>query len=183
MPYTVIRSSLPEVLILEPHLYEDERGFFFESFSVRDFESATGISREFVQDNHARSAKGVLRGLHYQVVEPQGKLLRVCQGEIFDVAVDLRRSSPSFGRWTGVVLSADNRRQVWIPEGFGHGYLALSEAAEVLYKTTAYYAVEHDRCVAWNDATIGVEWPLDGDPQLSRKDREAPRLADAELFD
>ncbi|MCF7200516.1 dTDP-4-dehydrorhamnose 3,5-epimerase [Pseudomonas oligotrophica] len=178
----VVETSLPEVLILEPKVFGDERGFFYESFNAAAFEAATGLQRQFVQDNHSKSRRGVLRGLHYQIQQPQGKLVRVVQGEVFDVAVDLRRSSPSFGRWTGVLLNAENKRQLWIPEGFAHGFVVLSETAEFLYKTTDYYAPEHERSLLWNDPELGIEWPLDEAPQLSAKDIAGKLLRDAELF-
>jgi len=177
-------SALPEVLILEPRVFGDARGFFLESFNAQDFAAATGIEASFVQDNHSRSSTGVLRGLHYQIRQPQGKLVRVVRGRVFDVAVDLRRSSPRFGQWAGVELSEDSHRQLWIPPGFAHGFLVLSETADFLYKTTDYYAPQHERSVLWNDPAIGIDWPLDGrEPVLSAKDREAPRLAGVEHFD
>ena len=178
----VIESSIPEVLIIEPRVFGDERGFFYESFNAAAFEAATGLKRNFVQDNHSKSQRGVLRGLHYQIQQPQGKLVHVVAGEVFDVAVDLRRSSPSFGRWTGVRLSAQNQRQLWIPEGFAHGFVVLSETAEFLYKTTDYYAPEHERSLLWNDPEIGIEWPIEQAPQLSAKDMAGKRLSEAELF-
>jgi dTDP-4-dehydrorhamnose 3,5-epimerase len=178
----VIASELPGVLILEPRVFGDERGFFYESFNARTFEQATGRTCAFVQDNHSRSQRGVLRGLHYQLQQPQGKLVRVVVGEVFDVSVDLRRSSPTFGRWVGVQLSAENKRQLWLPEGFAHGFLVLSEVAEVLYKTTDYYAPEHERCIRWDDPSLAIDWPLDSAPQLSAKDQAGLSLADAELF-
>jgi len=173
---------LGDCLVLEPSVFADTRGFFFESFNQRRFEDVVGKSVKFVQDNHSRSAKNVLRGLHYQIQQPQGKLIRAVAGEIYDVAVDLRRSSPTFGRWAGVVVSAENKRQVWVPEGFAHGFLVLSDFAEVLYKTTDYWAPEHERCLAWNDITLGVDWPTTGEPLLSSKDREGRAFASAELF-
>ncbi len=179
---TATPTALPDVLVLEPRVFGDERGFFFESYTERSFGAATGLTRPFVQDNHSRSAAGVLRGLHYQVREPQGKLVRVVLGEVFDVAVDLRRSSPTFGRWVGVRLSAENKRQLWVPEGFGHGFLVTSPVAEVLYKATAYYAPEHERSVAWDDPDLAIAWPLTAPPTLSPKDRNAPRLGAADLF-
>ena len=157
----VAATAIPDMLLLEPTIYEDERGFFFESFNQKRFEDATGLNIRFVQDNHSRSVKRVLRGLHYQIRRPQGKLLRVTAGEVFDVAVDLRRSSSTFGKYVGTVLSAANKKQFWIPEGFAHGYLVLSDAAEVLYKTTDYYAPEHERCLIWNDPEVGIDWPKD----------------------
>jgi dTDP-4-dehydrorhamnose 3,5-epimerase len=182
MSWTVTPTTLPEVLILEPEVFGDDRGFFFESFNAREFERATGLQRAFVQDNHSRSVRWVLRGLHYQLVRPQGKLVRVVQGTVFDVAVDLRQDSPTFGRWAGVELSAENRRQLWVPEGFAHGFLVLSESAEVLYKTTDYWYREHDRSLLWNDAAIGIEWPLGETPRLAAKDVAAKRLDEAELY-
>lgn len=173
---------LPEVLIFTPDVATDARGFFFESFNRRRFEQATGRSGDFVQDNQSHSARGVLRGLHYQLVKPQGKLVRALSGEIFDVAVDLRRRSPTFGRWTGVVLSAENRRQMWIPEGFAHGFLVLSEWADVFYKVTDDYAPQHERTVIWNDPTLAIAWPIKDQPILSDKDRQGMPLAAAEVF-
>ncbi|HLA31710.1 MAG TPA: dTDP-4-dehydrorhamnose 3,5-epimerase [Pseudomonas sp.] len=177
-----IATELADVLILEPKVFGDERGFFFESFNARAFEQATGLAREFVQDNHSGSQRGVLRGLHYQLQQPQGKLVRVTAGAVYDVAVDLRRGSTTFGRWIGVHLSAENRRQLWVPEGFAHGFLVLSEFAEFLYKTTAYYAPEHERCIRWDDPTLGIAWPLDGAPQLSAKDQAGCSFNAAECF-
>lgn len=177
------KLAVPAVLLLSPKVFGDERGFFFESFSKRAFEQLTGVSCEFVQDNHSKSARGVLRGIHYQVApKAQGKLVRVVQGEVFDIAVDLRRSSPTFGQWVGARLSAENKHQLWIPEGFGHGFVTLSETAEFLYKTTDYYAPDCERCVAWDDPAIGIDWQLDGPPLLSAKDREGRRLGEAEVF-
>ena len=165
----VIQTSLPGVLLIEPRVFGDERGFFFESFNARAFRDAAGITLDFVQDNHSRSRRGVLRGLHYQIEQAQGKLVRAVTGEVFDAVVDLRRSSPTFGRWEGFVLSAQNKRMLWVPPGFGHGYLVLSDAADFLYKTTDYYAPQHERCVIWNDPDIGVEWPLAGAaPKIGR---------------
>ncbi|KIZ37777.1 dTDP-4-dehydrorhamnose 3,5-epimerase [Stutzerimonas stutzeri] len=178
----VIESGIPDVLIIEPRVFGDERGFFYESFNAAAFKAATGLERQFVQDNHSKSQRGVLRGLHYQIQQPQGKLVRVVAGEVFDVAVDLRRSSPSFGRWVGTRLSAQNQRQLWIPEGFAHGFVVLSESAEFLYKTTDYYAPEHERSLLWNDPQLAIEWPIDEPPQLSAKDQAGKRLSDAELF-
>ena len=175
--------AIPDVLLLEPQVFGDSRGFFFESFNQRKFEQAVGYSVEFVQDNHSRSARHVLRGLHYQIRQAQGKLVRVVQGEVFDVAVDLRRGSPTFGLWVGQLLSAENKLQMWIPEGFAHGFVVTSEGAEFLYKTTDFWAPEHERCIAWNDPELAIEWPLQSDPELSGKDREGKCLADAELFD
>ncbi|MEO1751826.1 dTDP-4-dehydrorhamnose 3,5-epimerase [Thiofaba sp. EF100] len=178
----VIPTAIPEVLILEPKVFGDSRGFFMESYNARTFGEATGLDIQFVQDNHSRSVKGVLRGLHYQLQQPQGKLVRVVRGMVFDVAVDVRKSSPTFGRWVGIELSEDNHRQLWIPAGFAHGFLVLSENADFLYKTTDYYAPEHERCIAWDDPTIGIEWPLDAPPLLSAKDRLGISLMEAEVF-
>ena len=178
----VAATAIPGLLLLEPTIHEDERGFFFESFNQKRFEDATGLNIRFVQDNHSRSVKRVLRGLHYQIRRPQGKLLRVTAGEVFDVAVDLRRSSPTFGKFAGIVLSAANKKQLWIPEGFAHGYLVLSDAAEVLYKTTDYYSPEDERCLIWNDPDVGIDWPKDGAPILSEKDRLGLPLSKAEIF-
>ena len=178
----VIETPLPEVLILEPRVFGDERGFFYESFNARAFAEATGLRREFVQDNHSRSQRGVLRGLHYQLQQAQGKLVRVSAGEVYDVAVDIRRGSPTFGRWVGAHLSAENKRQMWVPEGFAHGFLVLSEFAEFLYKTTDYYAPAHERCIRWDDPSLAIDWPLAEAPQLSAKDQVGLALADAELF-
>ena len=178
----VIETPLAGLLVLEPKVFGDERGFFFESFNARRFAELTGVSAPFVQDNHSRSVKGVLRGLHYQIQQPQGKLVRVTAGAVFDVAVDIRRSSPTFGQWFGVELSAENKRQMWIPPGFAHGFTPLTEAAEFLYKTTDYWAPEHERCILWNDPAIGIDWHLDGAPTLSAKDQGGKLLADAEVF-
>jgi dTDP-4-dehydrorhamnose 3,5-epimerase len=179
----VIATSLPEVLIIEPKVFGDARGFFFESFNQLAFNNATGLNEIFVQDNHSRSAKGVLRGLHYQIQQPQGKLVRVVRGAVFDVAVDIRKSSPNFGKWVGVELSEDNYRQLWVPAGFAHGFLVTSDSAEFLYKTTDYYAPEFERCVAWNDPAVGIEWPLTGqEPKLSPKDLAGLPLAQAQAF-
>ena len=175
-------TALTDILLIEPKVFGDERGFFYESFNARAFEEATGLAVNFVQDNHSRSARGVLRGLHYQVQQAQGKLVRVTQGEVYDVAVDLRRSSPSFGQWLGVCLSAENKRQLWIPEGFAHGFLVLSDYAEFLYKTTDYYAPAHERCIRWDDPTLAIDWPLQDQPQLSAKDQAGAVFHDAELF-
>ncbi len=184
MPFEVQATALPEVLILQPKVFGDARGFFFESFNQRDFEQATGVRTAFVQDNHSRSARGVLRGLHYQIQQAQGKLVRVAQGEVFDVAVDLRRDSPRFGQWAGVHLSAENQRQLWVPPGFAHGFLVLSESADFLYKTTDYWAPAHERSLRWNDPTVGIAWPWPTNtvPTLAAKDAVAPLLADAEVF-
>jgi dTDP-4-dehydrorhamnose 3,5-epimerase len=174
--------SIPDVVLLEPKVFGDERGFFFESFNQRVFDAATGAPGAFVQDNHSRSARNVLRGLHYQIRQPQGKLVRVVTGEIFDVAVDIRRSSPTFGQWVAERLSAQNKRQLWVPPGFAHGFVVLSDVAEVLYKTTDYYAPEHERSIAWNDPSIGIEWPFDGAPLLSARDGNGAALQAAEVF-
>ena len=179
----VIATALPGVLIIEPKVFGDARGFFFESFNQQRFNEATGTNFNFVQDNHSRSSKGVLRGLHYQIRQPQGKLVRVARGTVFDVAVDLRKSSPHFGQWVGVELSEDNQRQLWVPPGFGHGFIVTSNSADFLYKTTDYYAPEFERCVAWNDPTVGIEWPDIGmAPLLSAKDAAGLALIDAEVF-
>ncbi len=178
----VTPTAIPEVLILEPQVFGDDRGFFFESFNARRFEQLTGVPAHFVQDNHSRSAKNVLRGLHYQVRQPQGKLVRALVGTIFDVVVDLRRTSPFFGRWVGVELSAENRHQVWIPPGFAHGFVITSESAECAYKTTDYWAPEHERTLLWNDPELGIEWPLSGPPVLSSKDTKGLALAESETF-
>ncbi len=178
----VVATDIPDVLIIEPKVFGDERGFFYESFNAAAFEAATGVKRSFVQDNHSKSQRGVLRGLHYQIQQPQGKLVRVVAGEVFDVAVDLRRSSPTFGRWVGCHLSAQNQRQLWIPEGFAHGFVVLSESAEFLYKTTDYYAPAHERSLLWNDPQIGIDWPFEEPPQLSQKDIDGKVLSEAELF-
>lgn len=177
-----VPTALSEVLILEPKVFADARGFFFESFNAAAFNALTGLTRTFVQDNHSCSQYGVLRGLHYQIQNPQGKLVRVISGEVFDVAVDMRRSSPTFGRWEGVYLSAENRRQLWIPEGFAHGFLVLSESAEFLYKTTDYYAPQHERCVRWDDPELGIDWPLESSPCLSAKDQQGMLLKQAECY-
>jgi len=177
-----VNTEIPGVIILEPKVFGDQRGFFFESFNARSFAEATGLQREFAQDNHSRSQRGVLRGLHYQVQQAQGKLVRVTAGEVYDVAVDLRRSSPTFGKWVGTLLSAENKRQLWVPEGFAHGFVVLSEFAEFLYKTTDYYAPEHERCIRWDDPTLAIDWPLDGAPQLSAKDQAGLSFAEAQVF-
>lgn len=178
----VIATAIPDVLIIEPKVFGDERGFFFESFNQAQFDLAIGRQLNFVQDNHSRSAKNVLRGLHYQIQQPQGKLVRVVQGAVFDVAVDIRKSSSTFGQHVALELSAENKRMLWIPEGFAHGFLVLSETAEFLYKTTDYYAPEHERSIAWNDPAIGIEWPIQCAPTLSGKDQQARLLLDAEHF-
>lgn len=175
--------AIPDVIVFEPKVFGDDRGFFFESFNHKAFEEVIGGPVRFVQDNHSRSVKGVLRGLHYQIRQPQGKLVRVISGEVFDVAVDLRKSSATFGQWVGVNLSAENKKQLWIPEGFAHGFVVLSESAEFLYKTTDYWAPEHERSLAWDDTSIGIEWPMSGQPALSAKDQKAVSFAAAETFD
>jgi dTDP-4-dehydrorhamnose 3,5-epimerase len=182
MPYTVTPTAIPDVLVLEPRVFGDARGFFYESFNQRDFAQATGLDVTFVQDNHSKSAQGVLRGLHYQVEHAQGKLVRVVQGEVLDVAVDLRRSSPTFGRWVGERLSADNKKQMWVPPGFAHGFVVLSETAEFLYKTTDYWYPEHERSLLWNDPALGIDWQLAGAPLLAAKDATAPVLAQTEVY-
>jgi len=178
----IVNTAIPEVLIFEPKVFGDDRGFFFESFNHKFFEAAIGRKVNFAQDNHSRSSRGVLRGLHYQIQQPQGKLVRVTAGEVFDVAVDVRKSSPTFGQWVGVHLSAENKRQLWVPEGFAHGFQVLSESADFLYKTTDYYAPQFERSIIWNDADIGIEWPDAGTPQLSGKDSLARSLAAADVF-
>lgn len=175
-------TAIPDVLVIEPKVFGDERGFFFESFNQAKFESFIGRQVNFVQDNHSKSVKNVLRGLHYQIQQPQGKLVRVVQGEVFDVAVDIRKSSPTFGKWVGEVLSADNKKQLWVPEGFAHGFVVLSESAEFFYKTTDYYAPEYERSIVWNDSAIDIKWPINGEPILSAKDQQAKTLATAEHF-
>ncbi|MGK2915723.1 MAG: dTDP-4-dehydrorhamnose 3,5-epimerase [Porticoccaceae bacterium] len=175
-------TAIADVVIIEPKVFGDARGFFYESFNQRAFRDATGVDTDFVQDNHSRSAKGVLRGLHYQIRQPQGKLVRVVRGAVFDVAVDIRRSSATFGQWVGVELSEDNHRQLWVPAGFAHGFLVLSDSAEFLYKTTDYYAPEHERCIRWDDSDIGIAWPLDGAPLVSAKDTSGSSLANVEMF-
>jgi dTDP-4-dehydrorhamnose 3,5-epimerase len=177
-----IATAIPEVLVLEPNIFGDARGFFYESYNERTFSELVGYTPHFVQDNHSRSAKGVLRGLHYQIQQPQAKLVRVVFGEVFDVAVDIRKDSPTFGKWVGVHLSAENKRQSWVPEGFAHGFLVISDFAEFLYKTTDFYAPEHERVIRWDDSTINITWPLDGQPVLSSKDDTGVSLEEAELF-
>lgn len=178
----VIKTAIPDVLIIEPKVFGDERGFFFESFNQAQFEEAVGRKVNFVQDNHSKSSKGVLRGLHYQIKQPQGKLVRVVVGEVFDVAVDLRRSSPNFGKWVGAILSSENKKQLWVPEGFAHGFVTISESAEFLYKTTDYYAPEFERCIRWDDPSIGIDWTITTQPSLSGKDQLGKALSDAEVF-
>lgn len=179
----VITTEIPGVLVFKPKVFGDERGFFMESFNRRTWLDATGVDCDFVQDNHSRSRRGVLRGLHYQIRQPQGKLVRVIAGEVFDVAVDVRRSSPTFGKWTGVRLSAENKLQFWVPPGFAHGFMVLSEEADFLYKATDFYAPEHERTIIWNDPVLDISWPAGITPELSPKDSEAPLLRDAEVFD
>ena len=175
--------AIPDVLLIEPKVFGDARGFFYESFNQRAFNEATGTDFQFVQDNHSRSSRGVLRGLHYQIERPQGKLVRVVQGAVFDVAVDIRKRSSTFGKWVGMELSADNHRQLWVPPGFAHGFLVLSETAEFLYKTTDYYAPEHERCIVWNDVSIGIEWPLlPNQPVLSEKDSLGKEFSKINIF-
>ncbi len=176
------RLAIPDVVLIEPKVFGDARGFFFESFNQRAFDEATGTRHQFVQDNHSRSSRGVLRGLHYQIQQPQGKLVRVARGAVWDVAVDIRKSSPTFGQWVGAELSEDNQRQLWVPPGFAHGFVVLSETADFLYKTTDYYAPEHERCIAWNDAQLGIDWPYGGQPSLSTKDAQGMALQAAEVF-
>ncbi len=177
-----ITTPIPDVLVLEPKVFGDDRGFFFESFNERRWRELTGVDITFVQHNHSRSTRGVLRGLHYQIQQPQGKLVRVVVGEVFDVAVDIRRSSPSFGKWFGTILSAENKRQMWVPPGFAHGFCVTSDSAEFLYLTTEYYAPEHERCIVWNDPDLAIRWPLEQEPNVSVKDRQGLTFRDADLF-
>ena len=179
----VLHTDIPDVLLLEPEVFGDERGFFQESYNRRAFREVTGIDADFVQDNHSRSEGNVLRGLHYQIARPQGKLVRVVRGRVFDVAVDLRRSSAAFGHWVGVELTEDNHRQCWIPPGFAHGFLVLSQQADVLYKATDYYAPDYERCIRWDDRDLGIEWPLDAAPITSGKDADGFTFRDAEVFE
>lgn len=178
----VIATRLPDVLIIEPKVFGDDRGFFYESFNARAFAEATGSTLQFVQDNHSRSTRGVLRGLHYQIEQAQGKLVRVTAGEVLDIAVDIRRSSPTFGQWAGVRLSAQNHRQLWVPPGFAHGFVVLSESADFLYKTTDYYAPSAERCIRWDDPQLAINWALDDAPILSAKDQNGKALHEADLF-
>ena len=178
----VMQTAIPDVLILEPKVFGDQRGFFFESFNQQVFNDATGLDVHFVQDNHSRSARGVLRGLHYQISQPQGKLVRVASGAVLDVVVDLRKSSPTFGKWISTLLTSNNHRQLWVPTGFAHGFVVLSETADFLYKTTDYYAPQFERCILWNDPTIGIDWQLPDQPKLSGKDAVGTLLAQAEVF-
>ena len=176
------RLAIPDVVLIEPKVFGDARGFFFESFNQKAFNEATGTNHAFVQDNHSRSSQGVLRGLHYQIQQPQGKLVRVARGRVWDVAVDIRKSSPTFGQWVGAELSEDNQHQLWVPPGFAHGFVVLSESADFLYKTTDYYAPEHERCIAWNDPQLAIRWPYGAEPRLSAKDAQGLMLAQAEVF-
>ncbi len=178
----ITATRIPEVLVIEPRVFGDSRGFFMESFNQKQFNAETHTHYQFVQDNHSRSAQGVLRGLHYQIVQPQGKLVRVVQGSVFDVAVDIRRSSPTFGQWVGVELSEQNNRQLWVPPGFAHGFVVLSPTADFLYKTTDYYAPEHERSIAWNDPDLAIDWHFEGAPSLSAKDMNGTSLRQAEVF-
>lgn len=175
----VTPTRIPDVLLIEPKVFGDDRGFFFESYNQKAFQEATGLNVSFVQDNHSKSAKNVLRGLHYQIEQPQGKLVRVTQGEVFDAAVDIRKGSKTYGQWVGLILSAENKKQLWIPPGFAHGFLTLSETAEFLYKTTEYYSPEHERCIIWNDADIAIEWPIQGHPMISAKDEKGYQFCKA----
>jgi dTDP-4-dehydrorhamnose 3,5-epimerase len=178
----VIQTTIPDLLIIEPKVFGDKRGFFMESFNEKTFVEQTGVTTKFVQDNHSRSAKNVLRGLHYQIEQAQGKLVRVVSGEVYDVAVDIRKSSPTFGQWVGCLLSETNHRQFWVPPGFAHGFVVLSEIADFLYKTTDYYAPEYERSILWNDSNLNIDWQLEGEPVLSAKDRAGVPLAKAEVF-
>ena len=176
-------TKIPDVLIIDPKVFGDDRGFFYESFNKKSFEEAAGVTTDFVQDNHSKSSKGVLRGLHYQIKQPQGKLVRVVSGEVLDVAVDIRKSSDTFGQWEGVILSAENKRQLWVPEGFAHGFVVLSESAEFLYKTTDYYAPEFERCIHWNDSLLSIDWQYSADPLVSDKDASGVSFKDADVFE
>lgn len=178
----VLNTEIPDVLLIEPQVFGDSRGFFFESYNQQTFAEKTGVEVDFVQDNHSRSSQNVLRGLHYQIEQAQGKLVRVVLGEIFDVAVDIRKNSPTFGQWVGYLLSAENKRQLWVPAGFAHGFLVVSEVAEVLYKATDYYAPQHERCILWNDSDLAIAWPLKADPILSGKDQAGKPFKNAEIF-
>jgi dTDP-4-dehydrorhamnose 3,5-epimerase len=178
----VTPTSIPDVLVIEPKVFGDERGFFYESFNQKAFNEATGLNETFVQDNHSRSSQGVLRGLHYQLQQPQGKLVRVVRGTVFDVAVDIRKSSTTFGQWVGMELTKENHKQLWMPVGFAHGFLVLSDSADFLYKTTDYYEPAYERCILWNDPGIGIKWPIEFAPQLSAKDMSGQSIADAEVF-
>ncbi|MEN8190135.1 MAG: dTDP-4-dehydrorhamnose 3,5-epimerase [Thermodesulfobacteriota bacterium] len=179
----VIATEIPEVLIIEPTVFGDDRGFFYESYNERAWKEKTGLDSVFVQDNHSKSVKNVLRGIHYQIRQPQGKLVRVVAGEVFDVAVDLRKSSATFGRWVGLNLSGQNKKMLWVPEGFGHGFVVLSETAEFLYRTTDFYAPEHERCIIWNDPDLAIEWPMEAEPLLSAKDNQGLFFKEADLYE
>lgn len=179
----VVKTKIPDVIIIEPRVFGDDRGFFYESYNEKSFKEATGIERNFVQDNHSKSQKNVLRGLHYQIQQSQGKLVRVVVGEVLDVAVDIRKSSPTFGQWVSCRLSAENKRQFWVPEGFAHGFVVLSDAAEFLYKTTDYYAPQYERSIVWNDPDLAIDWELEGEPLLSKKDQEGSSFKEAEVFE
>lgn len=179
----IIKTKIPEVLIIEPNVFSDDRGFFFESFNQKQFQGSTGLNCEFVQDNHSKSCKNVLRGLHYQIKHPQGKLIRAVEGEVFDVAVDIRKSSSTYGQWVGEHLSAENKKMLWVPPGFAHGFVVLSEDAQFLYKTTDYYAPEHERCIIWDDPQINIEWPITKEPVLSGKDQAGKNMNTAEVFE
>jgi len=182
MAITVTATALPEVKLIEPKVFGDARGFFLESFNEREFVEKVGVEARFVQDNHSRSAKGVLRGMHYQIEHAQGKLVRVVAGEVFDVVVDMRKRSPNFGKWMGLHLSAENHRQLWVPAGFAHGFLVLSETADFLYKTTDYWYPEHERCLRWNDPRVGIQWPIEGEPVLAEKDKAGKSLSEADVY-
>jgi dTDP-4-dehydrorhamnose 3,5-epimerase len=182
MAITVTATALPEVKLIEPKVFGDARGFFLESFNEREFVEKVGVDARFVQDNHSRSAKGVLRGMHYQIEHAQGKLVRVVAGEVFDVVVDMRKRSPNFGKWVGLHLSAENHRQLWVPEGFAHGFLVLSETADFLYKTTDYWYPEHERCLRWNDPGVGIQWPIEGEPVMAEKDKAGKSLSEADVY-
>ncbi|MEM9218718.1 MAG: dTDP-4-dehydrorhamnose 3,5-epimerase [Cyanobacteria bacterium P01_F01_bin.150] len=182
----IIQTKIPDILVIEPRVFGDDRGFFFESYNEQAFADKAGVTLKFVQDNHSRSMKGVLRGLHYQIQQPQGKLVRAVAGVIYDVAVDIRRSSPTFGQWVGFIISAENKKQLWVPPGFAHGFIVVSDMAEVLYKATDFYAPQHERTILWNDASIGIEWPMDligeAEIKLSQKDQAGISLQEAEVF-
>lgn len=180
MKFTLL--AIPDIILIEPKVFGDARGFFFESFNQQQFEAGTGLSVKFVQDNHSLSSRGVLRGLHYQIQHAQGKLVRVVQGEVFDVVVDIRKNSPTCGQWVGETLTAENKKQLWIPPGFAHGFVTMSDTAEFLYKTTDFWMPEHERCIQWNDATIGIQWPIDIQPLVSNKDQAGLAFTEAELF-
>lgn len=179
----ISKTAIPEILVVEPTVYEDSRGFFYESYNAKKWSELTGIQVEFVQDNHSCSVKDVLRGIHYQIHKPQGKLVRVVAGEVFDVAVDLRQGSSTFGQWAAEYLSAENKKSLWVPEGFGHGFLVLSDVAEFLYRTTDFYAPEYERCIRWDDPELGIDWPLTGEPLLSEKDKKGNAFSEAEYYE